>query len=39
MQRKDLVYTGRTFSSHASERTEEMDDHYFGTIRQSFVLI
>ena len=34
MQRKDLVYTGRTLFGAMPPKGQEMDDHYFGTIRQ-----
>ncbi len=33
-QRKDLVYTGRTLFGAMPPKGQEMDDHYFGTIRQ-----
>ena len=31
---KDLVYTGRTLFGAMPPKGQEMDDHYFGTIRQ-----
>ena len=34
MQRKDLVYTGRTLFGAMPPKGQEMDDHYFGSIRQ-----
>ena len=34
MQRKDLVYTGRTLFGAMPPKGQELDDHYFGTIRQ-----
>ncbi|MEE1113559.1 MAG: glutamine synthetase III [Eubacterium sp.] len=33
-KRKDLVYTGRTLFGSMPAKGQEMDDHYFGTIRQ-----
>ena len=33
-QRKDLVYTGRTLFGAPPAKGQELDDHYFGTIRQ-----
>ncbi len=33
-KRKDLVYTGRTLFGAMPAKGQEMDDHYFGTIRQ-----
>lgn len=30
--RPDLVMTGRTLMGHASSKTQQLDDHYFGTI-------
>ncbi|HAJ74325.1 MAG TPA: glutamine synthetase type III [Lachnospiraceae bacterium] len=33
-QRKDLVYTGRTLFGAMPPKGQEMDDHYFGAIRQ-----
>ncbi len=32
--RKDLVYTGRTLFGAMPPKGQEMDDHYFGTIRK-----
>ncbi len=32
-QRKDLMYTGRTLFGAATPKGQEMDDHYFGTIK------
>lgn len=32
-KRKDLVYTGRTLFGAPPAKGQEMDDHYFGTIR------
>ncbi len=32
-QRKDLVYTGRTLFGAPTPKGQEMDDHYFGTIK------
>lgn len=32
-QRKDLVYTGRTLFGAMPPKGQELDDHYFGTIR------
>lgn len=32
-QRKDLVYTGRTLFGARPPKGQEMDDHYFGSIR------
>ena len=34
LQRKDLIYTGRTLFGAMPPKGQEMDDHYFGTIRQ-----
>ena len=34
LQRKDLIYTGRTLFGAMPPRGQELDDHYFGTIRQ-----
>ena len=34
MQRKDLIYTGRTLFGAMPSKGQELDDHYFGTIRQ-----
>lgn len=32
-QRKDLIYTGRTLFGAPTPKGQEMDDHYFGTIK------
>lgn len=32
--RKDLIYTGRTLFGAMPAKGQELDDHYFGTIRQ-----
>ena len=34
LQRKDLIYTGRTLFGAMPPKGQEVDDHYFGTIRQ-----
>ena len=34
LQRKDLIYTGRTWFGAMPPKGQELDDHYFGTIRQ-----
>lgn len=34
MQRKDLIYTGRTLFGAMPPKGQEMEDHYFGTIRE-----
>ena len=34
LQRKDLIFTGRTLFGAMPPKGQEMDDHYFGTIRQ-----
>ena len=34
MERKDLIYTGRTLFGAMPPKGQELDDHYFGTIRQ-----
>ena len=34
LQRKDLIYTGRTLFGSMPPKGQELDDHYFGTIRQ-----
>lgn len=33
LQRKDLIYSGRTLFGAMPPKGQEMDDHYFGTIR------
>lgn len=33
-ERKDLIYAGRTLFGAMPPKGQEMDDHYFGTIRQ-----
>ena len=33
-ERKDLIYTGRTLFGAMPPKVQELDDHYFGTIRQ-----
>ena len=33
LQRKDLIYTGRTLFGAKSPKGQELDDHYFGAIR------
>ena len=33
-ERKDLIYTGRTLFGALPPKGQELDDHYFGTIRQ-----
>ena len=33
-ERKDLIYTGRTLFGAMPPKRQELDDHYFGTIRQ-----
>ena len=33
-ERKDLIYTGRTLFGAMPPKGQELDDHYFGTIRQ-----
>ena len=33
LQRKDLIFTGRTLFGAMPPKGQEMDDHYFGTIR------
>ena len=35
LQRKDLIYAGRTLFGAPAPKGQEMDDHYFGTIRES----
>ena len=34
LERKDLIYTGRTLFGAMPPKGQELDDHYFGTIRQ-----
>jgi len=34
LDRKDLVYTGHTLFGSAPPKGQELDDHYYGTIRQ-----
>ncbi len=34
LQRKDLIYTGRTLFGAMPPKGQELDDHYLGTIRQ-----
>ncbi|MBS5079187.1 MAG: glutamine synthetase III [Clostridiales bacterium] len=34
LQRKDLIFTGRTLFGAMPPKGQELDDHYFGTIRQ-----
>jgi len=34
-QRKDLVYTGRTLFGAIPPKGQEMEDHYFGTLKES----
>ncbi len=34
LQRKDLIYTGSTLFGAMPPKGQEMDDHYFGSIRQ-----
>ena len=34
LQRKDLIFTGRTLFGAMPPKGQEMDDHYFGTIRK-----
>jgi glutamine synthetase len=33
LQRKDLIYTGRTLFGAMSVKGQEMEDHYFGTLK------
>ncbi len=33
-QREDLVFTGRTLFGAKPPKTQEMDDHYFGTLKE-----
>ena len=37
LKRKDLIYTGRTLFGSMPAKGQEMDDHYFGTIRQRII--
>ncbi len=34
LQRKDIIYTGRTLFGAMPPKGQEMDDHYFGVVRQ-----
>ncbi|MCC8162505.1 MAG: glutamine synthetase III [Lachnospiraceae bacterium] len=34
LQRKDLIYTGRTLFGAMPPKGQDLDDHYFGTLRQ-----
>ena len=34
LKRKDLIFTGRTLFGAMPPKGQELDDHYFGTIRQ-----
>ena len=34
LQRKDLIYAGRTLFGAPAPKGQEMDDHYFGSIRE-----
>lgn len=34
LQRNDLIFTGRTLFGHMPPKGQELDDHYFGTIRE-----
>ena len=34
MQRKDLIYAGRTLFGAMPPKGQELDDHYFGAIRE-----
>ncbi|MDD3413047.1 MAG: glutamine synthetase III [Lachnospiraceae bacterium] len=34
LQRKDLIYTGRTLFGAMPPKGQELDDHYFGSIRE-----
>lgn len=34
LQRDDLIFTGRTLFGHMPSKGQELDDHYFGTIRE-----
>ena len=33
LQRKDMIFTGRTLFGAMPPKGQEMDDHYFGSIR------
>ena len=35
LQRKDLIYTGRTLFGAMPPKGQELDDHYFGVIRRA----
>ena len=37
LQREDLIFTGRTLFGAMPPKGQELDDHYFGTIRQRIV--
>ena len=34
LQRDDLIFTGRTLFGHMPPKGQELDDHYFGTLRE-----
>lgn len=34
-ERKDLIYTGRTLFGASSPKGQELDDHYFGSIKEN----
>ena len=34
LQRKDMIYTGRTLFGAMAPKGQELDDHYFGSIRE-----
>ena len=34
MQRKDLIYAGRTLFGAPAPKGQELDDHYFGVIKE-----
>ena len=38
LKRKDLVYTGRTLFGAPAAKGQEMEDHYFGTIKERVAL-
>ena len=38
-ERKDLIYTGRTLFGAMPPKGQELDDHYFGTIRQRIAAV